>query len=69
MFPEAILLHYIDEIDARLEQAWRLIDQAPSTEEFTCYVPSLERSLFRGFRPGGNGQPGGANGNPMRSHG
>jgi len=69
MFPEAILLHYLDEIDARLEQVWRLIDHAPTTEEFTCYVPSLERSLFRGFRAAGNGQPGGANGDPVRSHG
>ena len=45
--PEAILLHYLDEVDARLEQAWRLIDQAPAGEEWTAYVPSLERALYR----------------------
>ena len=31
--PEAIVLHYLDELDARLEQAWRLIDQGPAAEE------------------------------------
>ncbi len=48
MFPEAIALHYLDEIDARLEQAWRTIDQAPASEEWTAYVPSLQRQLYRG---------------------
>ena len=47
--PEAIVLHYLDEL-ARLEQAWRLIDQGLSAEEWTAYVPSLERQLYR-FRP------------------
>ena len=46
-FPEAFLLHYLDEIDARLEQAWRLIDQGPAGEEWTAYVPSLGRQLYR----------------------
>jgi 3'-5' exoribonuclease len=45
--PEAIVLHYLDELDARLEQAWRLIDQGPPAEEWTAYVPSLERQLYR----------------------
>ena len=35
-FPEAFVLHYLDEIDARLEQAWRLIDQGPAGEEWTA---------------------------------
>ena len=48
MFPEAIALHYLDEIDARLEQAWRVIDQTPAGEEWTVYVPSLQRQLYRG---------------------
>jgi putative nucleotidyltransferase with HDIG domain len=29
------------------EQAWRLIDQGPPAEEWTAYVPSLERQLYR----------------------
>jgi len=46
--PEAIVLHYLDEL-ARLEQAWRLIDQGLSAEEWTAYVPSLERQLYRWY--------------------
>ena len=38
---------YPDLLDARLEQAWRLIDQEPADEEWTSYVPSLERQLYR----------------------
>jgi 3'-5' exoribonuclease len=49
MMPESIVLNLIDLIDARLEQAFRLIDQAPAEEEFTPYVPSLGRQLFRHF--------------------
>ena len=43
MFPEALLLSIIDLLDARLEQAWRVIDQGSAGEEWTAYVPSLER--------------------------
>ena len=46
----AIVLNLMDLLDARLEQAFRLIGQAPAGDEFTPYVPSLERQLFRGFR-------------------
>ena len=46
-FPEAFVLHYMDELDARLEQAWREIDHGPDGEEWTAYVPSLERQLYR----------------------
>ena len=49
MFPEAFVLSLIDLLDARMEQAYRLIDSVPSGDEFTGYVPSLERQLFRGF--------------------
>jgi len=46
-FPEALVFHYLDELNARLEQALRLIDQTPAGEEWTAYVPSLEQSLYR----------------------
>jgi 3'-5' exoribonuclease len=49
MLPEAFVLSLLDLMDARLEQAYRLIDSAPSGDEFTPYIPSLERQLFRGF--------------------
>ena len=48
MLPEALAFSIMDLLDARLEQAWRLIDQAPAGEEWTAYVPSLERQLYRG---------------------
>jgi 3'-5' exoribonuclease len=47
MFPEALTLSITDLLDARLEQAWRLIDQGPAGEEWTAYVPSLERQFYR----------------------
>jgi len=49
MLPEAFALSLLDLMDARLEQVFRLIDSAPVGDEFTSYVPSLERQLFRGF--------------------
>ena len=47
MFPEALALSMIDLLDARLEQAWHLIDQGPPRDEWTAYAPSLERQLYR----------------------
>jgi len=47
MFPEGLALSIMDLLDARLEQAWKIIDQASSGEEWTAYVPSLERQLYR----------------------
>jgi 3'-5' exoribonuclease len=49
MMPEAIVLNLMDLLDARMEQAFRLIDQAAADAEFTGYVPSLGRQLFRHF--------------------
>ena len=56
MFPEAFALFVMDLLDARLEQAWRLIDQGEASEEWTPYIPSLQCRLFRGF--GSNGDRG-----------
>ncbi len=53
MFAEAFALFAMDQLDARLEQAWQLIDQGGGGEEWTPYVPSLQCHLFRGFRPDG----------------
>jgi 3'-5' exoribonuclease len=46
LLAEAVVLHALDELDARLDQVWRLIDQAPAGEEWTAYVPSLRRQLY-----------------------
>ena len=51
MFPEAFALFVMDLLDARLDQAWRLIDQTAEGEEWTAYVPSLQCRLLRGFIP------------------
>jgi 3'-5' exoribonuclease len=45
--PEAIALAYIDQLDAKLNQAFTAIDKAQG-EEFTPYVRSLERVLYCG---------------------
>ena len=52
VFPEAIVLHALDELDARLEQAYRVIEQTPKDEEWSAYVPTLRRQLYCG-RNGG----------------
>ncbi len=49
MMPESMVLNLMDLLDARMQQAFHLIDQAPAEEEFTGYVPSLGRQLFRHF--------------------
>ena len=46
MVAEAVVLHALDELDARLEQLWRVIDQTPPGDEWTAYVPSLRRQLY-----------------------
>ena len=63
MLAEAVVLHALDELDARLEQVWRLIDQAPAGEEWTAYVPPLPRQLYCGPTDTGSGhQEGGKDG-------
>jgi 3'-5' exoribonuclease len=47
MLAEAVVLHALDELDARLEQVWRVMDLAPAGEEWTAYVPSLRRQIYR----------------------
>jgi 3'-5' exoribonuclease len=56
MLPEAFALSILDLLDARMEQVFRTIDTAPEEAEFTPYVPSLERQLFRGFTATAGGQ-------------
>jgi 3'-5' exoribonuclease len=48
MTPEAITLSILDLLDARLAQAYSILEQTPPDQEFSSYVPSLERQLFRG---------------------
>jgi 3'-5' exoribonuclease len=48
MTPEAIALSMIDLLDARLAQAFSVLAQTTDGQDFSAYVPSLERQLFRG---------------------
>ena len=48
MTPEAIALSILDLLDARLAQAFSVLAQTTDDKEFTSYIPSLERQLFRG---------------------
>jgi 3'-5' exoribonuclease len=44
--PEAIALHYIDQIDAKLTMCFAAIDAAPCGAEWTEQVPGLRRQFF-----------------------
>jgi 3'-5' exoribonuclease len=48
LFPEALLLHYLDDLDAKMECMRVLVDQDRQVEGyFTSYSPSLERVLLK----------------------
>jgi 3'-5' exoribonuclease len=47
MFAEAMLLHHLDNLDSKMEAIRQVIKRDSSTEnEFTGWVPSLERQLL-----------------------
>ena len=48
MTPEAIALSILDLLDARLAQSFSVLAQTTAGQDFSPYVPSLERQLFRG---------------------
>ncbi|MSO21123.1 MAG: HD domain-containing protein [Acidobacteria bacterium] len=48
MFPEALLLHYIDDLDSKLQGMQMLIAKDATTSgEWTGYLPSLGRTLLK----------------------
>jgi len=48
MFPEALLLHYIDDLDSKLQGMQTLIAKEDSLEgDWTGYLPSLGRPLLK----------------------
>lgn len=59
MFPEALLLHYLDDLDSKMENMRALIERDPQAEGyFTGYSPALARVALRKKRylesdPGG----------------
>lgn len=47
-FPEAILLHYLDDMDSKMESMRALIESdRQSSSDFTSYNPALERTLLK----------------------
>jgi 3'-5' exoribonuclease len=47
-FPEAILLHYLDDMDSKMESMRSLIEaDRQSGTEFTAYNPALERTILK----------------------
>ncbi len=63
IFPEALLLHYLDDMDSKMECMRALIDRDPQSEGyFSAYSPSLGRVALRKTRylesdPRGAGSP------------
>jgi 3'-5' exoribonuclease len=47
MFPEALMLNYIDDLDSKLESMRASLDQSQGQGEWTAYNPSLERMLLQ----------------------
>lgn len=49
MTPEAIVLHHLDNLDAKVHEFVRTIDEDPNGESnWTPFVPRLDRKLFKG---------------------
>jgi 3'-5' exoribonuclease len=52
MTPEAIALHYLDNLDAKIHVFAREVDEASNqTTAWTAYNPSLNRRIFKGAAP------------------
>jgi 3'-5' exoribonuclease len=49
--PEAFLVYYLDEIDAKLYMAQHHLENDPSDGDFTSYHRALERKLYRALLP------------------
>jgi 3'-5' exoribonuclease len=53
---EAVALHYLDNLDAKLASFTQLIADCPNTDSrWTQYYPNIDRKLWKGIRPGGAG--------------
>jgi 3'-5' exoribonuclease len=62
LFPEALLLHYLDDMDSKMECMRATADKGAMAEGlFTAWSPSLERVVLRKERYLANGNAGGQN--------
>jgi 3'-5' exoribonuclease len=48
MTPEAVLLHYLDNLDAKVHSVTRDIAEDTGTSRWTPFSPSMDRKLFKG---------------------
>jgi 3'-5' exoribonuclease len=55
MTPEAVALHFIDNLDAKVHTVTRDIAEDASTGRWTPFSPSLDRKLFKGAGKGALG--------------
>jgi 3'-5' exoribonuclease len=57
MTPEAIALHHLDNLDAKIHSFTRDIREDPNTASaWTPFNPALQRRLFKGAPPGGGAE-------------
>jgi 3'-5' exoribonuclease len=53
---EAVALYCLDNLDAKVNAFWQLMQDDPNTDSpWTIYQPNLERKLFKGTRDEGRG--------------
>ena len=53
MTPEAMILHVIDNLDAKLHEFTRAIQDDPNSgSHWTLFIPRLDRKIFKGTRQG-----------------
>ena len=51
MTPEAIALHMIDNLDAKLHEFTRAIQDDPNSgSHWTLFIPRLDRKIFKGVK-------------------
>lgn len=50
MTPEALVLHYADNLDAKMNTVTQLLESIPEQESWTPYQRSMERQFFRALQ-------------------
>ena len=48
--PEALVLHYIDDLDAKMNRFFRVLEQDEGRSDFTAFDYYLQRSVYKGSK-------------------
>ena len=56
--PEALLVHYLDDLDGKLEVMFRAVEEQPGSGSWSPYSRSLDRMIFRRRWPQVDGEEG-----------